>query len=69
MGEGRRWLEDLLARAPDDSGGLSMSAKARALVGAGFLAYGGGDLTGAATLHEAGIDLARAAGDPDRRRG
>ena len=63
IAEGRRWLEDLLAGVPDDSNEPSLPAKARALVGTGLLAYGGGDLAGAAVLLEAGIDVARAAED------
>jgi predicted ATPase/DNA-binding XRE family transcriptional regulator len=64
MGEGRRWLEGLLAADIFGAATLSTLAKARALVGAGFLAYGGGDLDGAAALLEAGQALARAADDP-----
>jgi tetratricopeptide (TPR) repeat protein len=63
MGEGRHWLEAVLAADSLGAPALSTLAKARALVGAGFLAYGGGDLAGAAALLEEGLDLARAADD------
>ncbi|HEU0113382.1 MAG TPA: helix-turn-helix domain-containing protein [Thermomicrobiales bacterium] len=59
MAEGRRWLEELLA-AP---GVLTATARARALVGAGLLAYGRGDLSGATDRLAEGLELARGAED------
>ena len=62
MTEGRLWLEGLLDAADEDCM-LSPSARARTLVGAGFLAYGKGDLTQAAGRLEQGVALARAVGE------
>jgi tetratricopeptide (TPR) repeat protein len=59
LGEGRRRLAVLLVAG----GGLAAGARARVLVGAGFLAYGQGDLVGAAALLAEGQALARAADD------
>jgi non-specific serine/threonine protein kinase len=61
MAEGRARLEALLAGRP--AAAVAPPATARVLTGAGFLAFGKGDLVGAVDLLEAAIGLARAAGD------
>ncbi|HET8627499.1 MAG TPA: tetratricopeptide repeat protein [Thermomicrobiales bacterium] len=59
LGEGRDWLETLLARGGDAAPAL----RAVALSGAGNLAWAQADLAWAAALHEASLALHRAAGD------
>jgi non-specific serine/threonine protein kinase len=53
LGEGRRWLEEVLARAP---GGTPREV-ARLLHGSGALAWGQGDLDRAAKYHGQGLTL------------
>jgi tetratricopeptide (TPR) repeat protein len=60
LGEGRRWLDELLAEYP----GTPSVAWARALRGAGLLAFAAADYTAARLLTERGLELARALGDP-----
>jgi predicted ATPase/DNA-binding XRE family transcriptional regulator len=62
MTEGRAWLESLLG-AGAEPGGLSPSARARTLIGAGFLAYGKGELAQAVAFLEEGLGLARTVGE------
>jgi predicted ATPase/DNA-binding CsgD family transcriptional regulator len=57
--EGRIWLET--GRSGD--GGVSRSVQAKALIGAGFLAWCQGDYTGAAMLGEQSLALCRTLGD------
>jgi len=57
--EGRTWLEGALARSSDSSS----SALAKALRGAGFLAWRQGDAERATTLNEKGLSLCRQLGD------
>lgn len=57
--EGADWLEQALARSPDDSDQLH----GRALYGASGLAWARGDLDSAGALAERAISLAAAAGD------
>jgi non-specific serine/threonine protein kinase len=56
--EGRRWLDELLTRAPDDEG-----TRLRALVVLGDLAERQGDYAGAVSRTEEALALARRAGD------
>src|SRR5205807_1732668 len=58
---GRRWLNRALA-APDRE---SVSARPRALNGAGLLAWGQGDYPAATALLEESLALARDSGDDD----
>ncbi len=57
--EGREWLTEVLTRG----GSLSTSARAKALCGAGFLAWFQGDYGRAAVLSEEGVALSRRLGD------
>ncbi len=57
--EGRRWLEDALATPT----AVSPRVRARALFGAGVLAWRQGDYTSARVLHEEGLALNRQLGD------
>jgi DNA-binding CsgD family transcriptional regulator/tetratricopeptide (TPR) repeat protein len=59
MSEGRRWLEAALVL----SGAGATLLRAKALGGAGHLAWGQGDLDRAAVLHEEGLELYRQSGD------
>jgi non-specific serine/threonine protein kinase len=59
VGEGRRWTEELLARAGEVAPGRRIAL----LLGAGDLAMTQGEFTRAAELLEAGIALAREVGD------
>lgn len=58
--EGRRWLETMLDRTLGDGGGL---IRAKALSGAGVLAYSQGDPARASILHQEALALYREAGD------
>jgi predicted ATPase/DNA-binding SARP family transcriptional activator len=58
-GEGRRWLEDAVARGA----GASSAARAAANLGAGALAEWQGDLAGAKALLEASLALRREVGE------
>jgi len=62
LSEGRGWLDQALQRNRRAPGG-SIKAQARALSGAGALAYFQGDLMRAAELCEQGLELARQTGD------
>ena len=59
--EGRRWLDEVLA-VP---GGESVSVRAKAITGAGALAFLQCDYDRATELLDDGISLARATGDPE----
>ncbi len=59
-GEGRTWLERALARS-EDSEGIPPAVWARALSGAGYLAFHQGDVDRAEVLCEEGLKLYRAA--------
>jgi predicted ATPase/DNA-binding XRE family transcriptional regulator len=59
MQEGRGWLE----RALSSAGGLPSPERARALNGAGVIAYQQGDLHSAKELFEKSIEMGRALGD------
>ena len=64
LGEGRRWAEEFLER--DAAGGGSPAgspARAKALLNAGRLAFGQGDLDRAAEILEESLDLYRGLGD------
>jgi predicted ATPase/class 3 adenylate cyclase len=62
MSEGRRWLEEGLAKANSD--GVAPSARAKALVGLGLAVEGQeGDYEKAALLYEEGLALYRELGD------
>jgi predicted ATPase len=65
LSEGVRWLETLLAR--DEAGGRRVAApvRARALKGAGVLAYRQGDYGQAATWLEESLALQRDLGNPE----
>jgi predicted ATPase len=54
LGEGRRWFQQVLAQAED----APPDARARALRGAGLLAYAEGDYATARALTEQGLELA-----------
>jgi predicted ATPase/class 3 adenylate cyclase len=58
--EARQWLEDLLARGTDPSIG---SARAKALIAAGGIAYWQSDLGRARDLYEEAVELYRGLGD------
>jgi predicted ATPase/class 3 adenylate cyclase len=58
--EARQWLEDLLARATDAS---TRSARAKALIAAGSIAYWQTDLGRARELYQQAVKLYRALGD------
>jgi predicted ATPase/class 3 adenylate cyclase len=58
--EARQWLEDLLARATDAS---TRSARAKALIAAGSIAYWQADLGRARELYQQAVKLYRALGD------
>ena len=57
--EGRGWLQSMLAGSP----GASPTARAKALAGAGFLAYRQGDYDGATALFDESLPLFRALED------
>ena len=62
--EGRRWLQDLLDAAGAANGAPAPSdARAKALAGAGSLAWAQGDATRAEMLHEESLRLYRIRGD------
>ena len=65
LSEGRAWLEEFLAREPAGAGQESGAAavRARALRGAGELAWQQGDLARATTLAEESLALRRELGD------
>jgi predicted ATPase/class 3 adenylate cyclase len=58
--EGRGWLSGLLAAAP---GGQAAASRAKALNGAGVLAWQQGDYPAARTLHEESLAIQRELGD------
>ena len=60
LGEGRRWLTALLAAAPR---GQAESARAKALNGAGAMAWQQCDYPSARALHEEGLAIRRKLGD------
>jgi ATP/maltotriose-dependent transcriptional regulator MalT len=59
LSEGRRWLEEALAQGEEKDSAL----RAKALGGAGHLAWGQGDFERAAALREEGLKLFRQLGD------
>lgn len=59
LGEGRRWLAELLAIAP----GADMAVRAKALQSSGSLAWQQGDYLAARALHEDALALWRALGN------
>lgn len=61
--EGFSWLSQALDLAGDNEAGVSASARARALNGAGNLAYNQGDYATARSLHEQSLALRRALDD------
>jgi predicted ATPase len=62
--EGRRWLREALQIAPD----AHLTERAKALWGAGWLAYDRGDYADTAVLAGQLLDLSRRTGDPAHRR-
>jgi predicted ATPase/DNA-binding winged helix-turn-helix (wHTH) protein len=60
FGEGRRWLSALLATVPESE---TVVTRAKALTGAGAMAYRQGDYPAARTLHEESLAIKRARGD------
>ena len=62
LSEGRRWLGLVLARA-DATGGEASLARAKVLLGAGYLAQCQGDFAEARALGKEGLTLFRQAGD------
>jgi predicted ATPase len=61
LGQGRAWLDELLARATQTP--IALAVHMRALYAAGFLAYHQGDGASAAALSEQSLALARALDD------
>jgi predicted ATPase/DNA-binding SARP family transcriptional activator len=64
LAEGRRWLEAALA-LPEPVGAAGKPARAKALRGAGVLAWAQGDYARARALFEAGVPLVRELGDEE----
>jgi predicted ATPase/DNA-binding SARP family transcriptional activator len=64
LGEGRAWLEQLLARAPDDD--VAPLVRANALYGAGWLAHDQDDFPSADAFFAAGLRLDEALEKTDR---
>lgn len=62
-GEGREWLERLLALHDADSHTVPAAVRAHALAGAGMLTYSQGDYVRATALFEQALDLYRPEGD------
>ena len=63
FGEGRNWTEDFLEKAARDDLGAVDGARAKALLGAGMLSFGHGDLLRSITLLEEGLTTYRGLGD------
>ena len=63
FGEGRNWAEDFLEKATPGSLGAADGGRARALLGAGMLSFGHGDLLKSITLLEEGLATYRRLGD------
>ena len=63
LGEGRRWLAGLLANIPAGGGDGRSAIRAKALHGAGVLAYRQGDYPAAHALHEESLAIRREMGD------
>lgn len=63
LGEGRRWVEGFLSEDSKSSQPAGASMRAKALYGAGELAFGQGDLARAAELLEESLVLYRELGD------
>ena len=63
LGEGRRWLERMLACTAESQIRLSPSVRVKLLNGAGSLAYYQGDHASTRSFFEEGLALARAVGD------
>jgi predicted ATPase len=63
LAEGRRWLEEILAMP---SGQGRTSARAKALIGAGGIAWWQQDREAAGTLYEQALVIERELGDPGR---
>lgn len=61
--EGRQWLDELLAQAAQSGMALDLLVQARALHGAGTLAYGQGDFACSATQFDESLRLYRILGD------
>jgi tetratricopeptide (TPR) repeat protein len=61
--EGRNWTEDFLEKAARGSLGAAGGGRARALLGAGMLSFGHGDLLRSITLLEEGLATYRRLGD------
>jgi tetratricopeptide (TPR) repeat protein len=61
--EGRNWTEDFLEKAARGSLGAADGGRARALLGAGMLSFGHGDLLRSITLLEEGLATYRRLGD------
>ena len=69
LAEGRRWLTEAIALVPDDPARYPQ-ASAKALWGAGWLAYNTGDFADAAVVGESLLELAAETGSPiDLRNG
>ncbi|MDQ3924881.1 MAG: tetratricopeptide repeat protein [Actinomycetota bacterium] len=63
FGEGRNWTEDFLEKAARGGLGAVDGERAKALLGAGMLAFGQGDLLRSTTLVEEGLATYRRLGD------
>jgi tetratricopeptide (TPR) repeat protein len=63
LSEGRRWLEDLLARAEAPQASVALAVRMTALLGAGAVAWWQGDYARARVLTDQGLALAREVGD------
>lgn len=64
LGEGRAWIEQLLAHAPDDD--VAPLVRANALYGAGWLAHDQDDFPSADAFFAAGLRIDQALGKTDR---
>ena len=63
FGEGRSWTEDFLAKATGGGLGAVDGARAKALLGAGMVTFGHGDLLRSITLLEEGLAAYRRLGN------
>ena len=63
FGEGRNWTKDILEKAARGGLGAVDGARAKALLGAGMLSFGHGDLLRSITLLEEGLATYRRLGD------